>query len=632
MKRSEDIGLLVILALATVLRLWGFSEWSLSNDELSAIHRLNVNGLGELFSTSIKIDGHPAVTQLFLYLWTGLFGKSVFAIRLPFILMSSAGIYFFYKTAALWFNSKAALLGTTVLALSQYFILFGSIARPYSVGFFFLALYSFYWSKFLVQKEDSNKNILLSTLIAPLAIMTHYFTSISIVLELTIGFFYLLQRKSQLKKYLLSLLGIILLCLPHLKITLYQFSLKGLEWLPLADEKFFNLIVPRIFNDSFLWMIFYFTLPFYFILRKRANIQLKKQLIFISLTLLPILIGYYYSYYRSPVLHFAVLYFCLPFLPYFIASFIPKDMKNLSFQFFFYGSIVLGLVSLNFSEGYRGNNKQFANFKGIVEEVIQLDKEKGEEGILHLVNVNHKDYLKFYIEDLAEGFEYDYNQFTTTQDMVQVMQLIDTTQAKYISVSYALRTVPVEIHEYLKSNFGGEVYRKLFFNSGVILYQRSEQERTVGYESVFTKENYNNFYYNGKTLLDSINQTEVLKINSTDTFPVGFYTKVADILTENDSWINIHFQLQSEQSLTALIVVEIKKDDQTTSWSSYPITDFFKKGKKYSTYKSIRIPNSINKDNQLNIYIWNLNGEEFLLYNFSIRTFVDSDYSYLDAF
>ncbi|MBI9039541.1 MAG: hypothetical protein JEY97_15540 [Bacteroidales bacterium] len=69
--------LAVIIINATILRFYKYSSFSLSNDELSALHRLQFDSFGEMIEKGVKLnDVHPAGVQTFLFFRTKLFGFS----------------------------------------------------------------------------------------------------------------------------------------------------------------------------------------------------------------------------------------------------------------------------------------------------------------------------------------------------------------------------------------------------------------------------------------------------------------------------------------------------------------------------------------------------------------------------
>ena len=73
---------------------------SYSSDELSAITRLNFNGLSNILEFGVmKGDMHPAGVQLFEEFWSSLFGTSELALRFPFVLMGVLAIWLTYLIA-----------------------------------------------------------------------------------------------------------------------------------------------------------------------------------------------------------------------------------------------------------------------------------------------------------------------------------------------------------------------------------------------------------------------------------------------------------------------------------------------------------------------------------------------------
>ena len=71
MKFTNKTILLLILIVASALRIYNIFSIPFSHDEFSALSRLNFNSFSELIAKGVKIDGHPALVQVFLYYWMG---------------------------------------------------------------------------------------------------------------------------------------------------------------------------------------------------------------------------------------------------------------------------------------------------------------------------------------------------------------------------------------------------------------------------------------------------------------------------------------------------------------------------------------------------------------------------------
>ena len=138
--KKHTIILLCIIGLGVFLRLFGIWDFSFTHDELSVIGRLHFDTFSELIEKGVKVDGHPAGIQVFLWFWVKIFGISEISLRLPFSLMGILCIPLMYVLTKKWFNATAALFTSGFIAVSQYTIFYGLIARPYIAGLFFILL------------------------------------------------------------------------------------------------------------------------------------------------------------------------------------------------------------------------------------------------------------------------------------------------------------------------------------------------------------------------------------------------------------------------------------------------------------------------------------------------------------
>ncbi|MDB4083402.1 glycosyltransferase family 39 protein, partial [Vicingaceae bacterium] len=177
----RDYTAAIFILIGVALRFYGFSDWSLSNDELSALSRTNFSSFSELIDKGIWVDGHPALIQIFEFYWVQLFGNSVFYVRLPFVLMSIGASIYFYRLLDVWLNKNAVLVGLALFVPNYLFVLYSQIARPYTAGLFFVIAFSFYLFRCLKSSEVKRnyKGIILFGLAASL---THYFAALAVFL------------------------------------------------------------------------------------------------------------------------------------------------------------------------------------------------------------------------------------------------------------------------------------------------------------------------------------------------------------------------------------------------------------------------------------------------------------------
>ena len=130
---------------------------SYSSDELSAITRLNFNGLSDILEFGVmKGDMHPAGVQIFEEFWSSLFGTSELALRFPFVIMGVLSIWLTYLIGKTYINKKSGIIAATLLTVMYFPILNSELARPYSPGLLFSLMVAWFWLRLLRNKIESS--------------------------------------------------------------------------------------------------------------------------------------------------------------------------------------------------------------------------------------------------------------------------------------------------------------------------------------------------------------------------------------------------------------------------------------------------------------------------------------------
>ncbi|MFN5461031.1 MAG: glycosyltransferase family 39 protein, partial [Bacteroidota bacterium] len=322
------ISLIFILTVAFVFRFYNFNEIPFTHDELSALSRLEFNNLSELLKFGVKPDGHPALVQVFMYYWTMLFSNSEQWVKIPFLFCGLASVYLVYKIGFKWFGFSVAVFSSAFIAASQFFIIYSQYSRPYITGCFF-ALIMIY-CLLIVMFEDKVKikywfllgiSILLSALNHHISMLAAFVACISALVFIP---------NHRIKTYLIVCFFSVLAYLPHLPITLSQFSIGGVgAWLSAPENNFILKFLYFLIHYSpmmigFLIFIFFFN----FILVKKSNDALpnkNKIRVFLILNFITVwLICQFYSVFRNPVLQYSTLIFFAPLLIIFLFSFLKE--------------------------------------------------------------------------------------------------------------------------------------------------------------------------------------------------------------------------------------------------------------------------------------------------------------------
>ncbi len=347
MWKKDNINLvfiIFILIIAVFLRFFHFFDLPFMWDEMSAWHRLHFPSLNELIEKGIKPDGHPAGVQVFLYHWTMLFGDKEWVVKLPFALMSVSSVYILYRIGSIWFGEKSGLFAASLLATQQFFILYGTIARPYGSGLFLTLLMALFWSKYFF-RGFGIKDLVLYVLFSALAAYNHHFSLLFAAIAGLTGLF--LIPREQLKYYILAGVGIFIIYIPHLPIFFAQLQIGGIggegNWLSKPSPDFTWQLIYWAFQYSIPVMLLSLAFLAYSVFAQRDSIEKRmvKTLVLILWFSLPLAIGLYYSIYINPVIQYSVLIFSFPYLFLLIGSRIEKMNP-----YMFFPTLVL-IIALN---------------------------------------------------------------------------------------------------------------------------------------------------------------------------------------------------------------------------------------------------------------------------------------------
>lgn len=328
---SIDGGLVLLcFVLGIALRMGAPADWSFINDELSTWAKVSYGSVAEVIENIKQVDSHPVGMYVFVYYWTGLFGTSEWAIKLPFFLMSIVSMGLVYRLSTIWFSRSVALLVLASFSTLQFPIWWSHIARQYQSGLFCTLLMAYFWTKILLEKRDELGYWLGFVLMGAAAMYNHYFSLIFAALIGVSGLFWI--RKEIWWKYLGAGFLMLLLFIPHISITQYQLMhADGHLWYQLPTPKFFAQHIFYIFHYSYwaLGLAVGASLGAWLVYQKaRANTTWNLRLLALFWFSTPIIFGYLYSVYKSPILRESHLLFSFPYLLFFLWSFFPKDLGS----------------------------------------------------------------------------------------------------------------------------------------------------------------------------------------------------------------------------------------------------------------------------------------------------------------
>ena len=137
--------LVIILAVAAILRLYQLEEKSVTHPEIYVPGIALPAGLSapppritwaETVWYHIHAESHPPGYYFLMWPWTKLFGTSEFALRLPSALFGIASIWLIFQLVSLTHSRRAAFFAAVMLALNGHHIFWSQLARMYSMTCF----------------------------------------------------------------------------------------------------------------------------------------------------------------------------------------------------------------------------------------------------------------------------------------------------------------------------------------------------------------------------------------------------------------------------------------------------------------------------------------------------------------
>lgn len=606
---TENFLLFSVMIFAAGMRLWNVDSWTFTNDELSALNRLHFDSINNLLSDGVSIDAHPLGTQLFLYLWTKLFGISEAAIRIPFVALSLVSTYGIYKIGKTWVHAHLGIIAATIFAGLGFTVTYSILARPYAMGTFAFVLVLWTWT-ILIKKQLNTPFLGYFGFCISLALCayTHYFAGLTAGFVFLIGFLFL--RKNQRKPYIFSGLGACILFLPHVSIFIkqYQQSNGGTAWLgipentAILDFLFYGLNESWLLISSLIVMLLIRT----FIFKKQKASKLS--LFGVTIFALASCFSLAYSNYVAPIFQYSILSFAFIGLILSIADLI--YFPGIKIHTIQTGFLILILIISTFITNDFRIESRFGTFEKIA--LCIKSWEKNSDDIIHVSSINHRNYLNYYFnkhgitpEVINLKLKFD---DSGKRDMQELAQLIDKHQGAYFSYSKSTLPCRNEVKQLIKTKFPHEFGGFAGENCESTLFGRGTDNKNYLYRSQLktTKGGDSTYMYH-------------------HTFP----WKALNIKEKPE---NCQLAIVGESNLDKLnevvIVVEVRRDGTPITvngekfWTGSDMSYFVATPKSWNSCVSvIDLPKELNADDEIHLYIYNPENTLIQLRNYEIKLF-----------
>jgi len=554
--------LILVMVLACIIRLFAAYLQSFSNDELSAIYRLQFNNFSDLLNWGIKMDGHPAFVQLFLYYYTPWVPKSELWIRLPFVLASTLSLGYIFFSIKKLSGEFAAYMVLIILAFSGFSIQLGYFARPYAFGILFSSAAAYYWIKIFIDQSKAPMYLLAFLIFSMLASFTHYFALLEIVLLGLAAFIFAPPRLW----WKIILVGVITLVafIPHYFITAFQMNVGGIGgWLGKPNNYFIIDLLFEYFDRS-AWIIaaiVFVCLLKIIIAPVLSNMRNTFLMLFLSIA--PFSILFIYSIKINPVLQFSACYFLMPFLlGAFFSFFETGNSMNKYLNYAYIPVFITFLISSLFVNNVFAPI-HFAEFK----KIAQYIEKHESDSVTTVVAVNNPFYIDYYLTNKKPDLY-----ITDMGDQLSFFKkYVDTCTTTDFIYAFANQRSNIEIPVIIEHRFPINVKIDRYLNSE--LYHFSTLQKNAGTDRY--RYSPARFIYNTgrKGFQDMVNEksnnpvseillkpedmySPALDISLTD-YPLKYYHR---IIASADIWMDDFCDLE--------MVISIEEKGKPVFWRS----------------------------------------------------------------
>jgi len=588
------------------MRFHAYDDWSLSNDELSALNRVQFDNFQDLIDHGVRVEGHPAGYQTFVWFWTGWFGNDVSTFRIPFILAGIASLILAFLIASRWFNKGTALIAISFMAGLEFYILYSQLARPYSLALAFSLAMVYFWTRYLFDAKPHWGHLIGYVLFASLSTYFHYFSFMLAGIVGVTGLFYT-NKKTRLP-FIIAGAAIALLFVPHLGVFMDQFGQKGIgEWLPPPSNFFFFEHLYYIFNSSLIIAAVagIFGIGGLLLDKSAFNKFHGLSLLFFGL---PFLIGFCYSILVAPVVQHSTLLFSSVYCLFFLAALIYRTLPRWSPPMAF---LLLLLVAFDTSEEKRFYDKEhFGVFEELATKLMEWEDVLAKAQLTEVININNPYYFQYYFDKQGRPLDVEMDQLSHGAEIGELQQVVQSSITTYFTYGWSSRYNPFEAEEIIRKHYPEVVERHVHFNSDITLYKKGKRyEKDVLFHSVQDLEETGNFWKQGTAPLDTNEMWTgdfAQKMGAGIEFSTTFEAKVGD-LTDKTSRTLINFKTKAQltEGAKAVMVMTFIRDGETISWHGAEIGDFSAFGSWRSPLLTRPFPKDVQPNDIIKCYVWN---------------------------
>lgn len=488
--RATLITLVIIVLIASFLRLYGLEVQSLSNDELSSWRQSSYENLSDVIQKGVRPDVHPPGFQILLYFVERIVGDSVWALRIPSVIFGVLSVIVIYLIGLRLFSMGEALISAALLAVLWFPVFYSQDARSYSMVLLFTLVSSYFLISVIEELREKSK-IRIPTAIGYIAsaiilAYSHYFGLYMVALQGAFAFVLFILKPRRLI-YVLALFGVVcLVYVPWLPVMREHLS-KGPIWIESPDRYFIREMYKylqytcnksRMIKNYFATIYLLLLIHMYSDINRNPtyknikNILLSKETALFLWLIVPFAGAYILSRVSTPVLTQRNMIIILPAACLLIGrSLMRIPMKHYIRAILVSAGILYLIYYLIFPMQYYQRPVK-CQFREAVQFV--LNSEYLDNDALIVANAHFVDYFDYYFKRLGSDRRVDVH-FKDAGDWSKIENALRKNPKEHIFYISAGRWDKGQLDKFKKlKKYKQETYKRLV-NGYVSLYRKRSQ-------------------------------------------------------------------------------------------------------------------------------------------------------------
>jgi len=484
--------LILILIMASGLRLYGLDHQSLWEDELSSWARSHYSNLNSVIKNGVMSDVHPPGYHMVVYFVEKYIGNNETALRLPSAISGILSVLVIFFLGVRLYSYREGLIASAMTAVLWCPVYFSQEGRAYSMLLLFTLLSTYFWVTMLMRLNEEKKiSIYLGSgyvLSAAVATYLHYFGLFLIILQAFWSVVFFIRKPRALLTFFIAYFFVLIAYIPSLTIMVNHLQSNNISdnlgWIKPPG----NIIVSfcdylkYIFNGSLKFVIlavgmyvylFFLILFKLFIHKKIKNIENKsfpiESLLFLWL-IVPFTVLYIKSVVSYPVLIYRGLIISLPAAYLLLSRAITQLFKRPIYQAIITVMIIAYGLYWLISDGYyvKPTKEQFREAAYTI-----ADNDKYYKNSLIIGYAWNLQYFNYYL--MQKGSVKRVNIMAGDEkDIPQTASIINKVKPEYVWYIFGHRDPDDKYLDFMKKRLS--LIKKIrFIDTGVILFKNIDQ-------------------------------------------------------------------------------------------------------------------------------------------------------------